>query len=319
MQTVQENILDVTLYEPRQKHPTIFKRFDELNAGESLVLHNDHDPKPLYYQLLGERGDIFTWEYLQKGPDWWKICITKKKEDEPAESIGTIAAKDVRKAEVFKKYGIDFCCGGKKTVREACAEKGIDAAEVEQELQQSNQHITGRPIAYNDWNLDFLADYIANNHHSYIRKNLPDIRSYAIKVAQVHGGHHPELLPIQQLVEKINKELTEHMEEEEKVLFPYVKQIVQAKNTNQPIGTGTGKKLDELIKDMEKEHDFVGKRFEEIHILSKNFAIPGDACASYTLLYKMLHEFEEDLHLHIHLENNILFPKAVELQKLLAA
>ena len=319
MQTVQENILDVTLYEPRQKHPTIFKKFDALNGGESFVLHNDHDPKPLYYQLLGERGDIFTWEYLEQGPQWWKIRITKKKGDEDAETIGTIAAKDLRKAEVFKKYGIDFCCGGKKTVREACAEKGIDATLVEQELQQSNLPLTGRQASYNDWSLDFLSDYIVNNHHHYVRKNLPDIRSYALKVAQVHGGHHPELLPIQQLVEKINNELTEHMEEEEKILFPYVKQIVQAKNNNQPLTNTTVKTLDELVGDMEKEHDFVGRCFDEIHMLSKDFALPADACASYTLLYKMLQEFEEDLHLHIHLENNILFPKAVELQKQLAA
>lgn len=319
MQAIQEHILDVTLYEPRQKHPAIFEKFDSLLGGESLVLHNDHDPKPLYYQLLGERGDIFSWEYLEQGPAWWKVRITKRREEEEAETIGAIGAKDLRKAEVFKKYDIDFCCGGKRTVREVCAEKGMDATKVEQELQQTNQTITGRPIAYNDWSLDFLSDYIVNNHHSYVRKNLPDIRSYALKVAQVHGSHHPELLPIQQLVEKINKELTEHMEEEEKVLFPYVKQIVQAKNSHQPLAIITGNTLDKLVGDMEKEHDFVGKCFDEIHLLSKDFTLPGDACASYTLLFKMLHEFEEDLHLHIHLENNILFPKAIALQKELAA
>ncbi len=135
METSTENILNVTLLPPKQKHPTIFARFDLLEEGGSLLLHNDHDPKPLYYQLLGERGDVFTWEYLEQGPEWWKVLISKRVSGESSETLGQIAAKDLRKAEVFKKYGLDFCCGGKKTVREACEEKGIDATKVEQELQ----------------------------------------------------------------------------------------------------------------------------------------------------------------------------------------
>ena len=119
MNTIIENILNVTLLEPRQKHPTIFVRFDELKEGETLTLHNDHDPKPLYYQLLGERGNIFNWEYLEQGPVWWKVNITKRITGESDETLGQIAAKDLRKAKVFKKYGLDFCCAGKKTVKEA--------------------------------------------------------------------------------------------------------------------------------------------------------------------------------------------------------
>ncbi|HEU5364618.1 MAG TPA: DUF542 domain-containing protein, partial [Hanamia sp.] len=116
----KENILNVTAIEPKLKHPTIFAKFDELKAGESLTIHNDHDPKPLYYQLLGERGNIFTWEYLEQGPKLWRIKISKRPEGMAEETLGEIAAKDLRKAEVFKKYGLDFCCGGKKTVKEAC-------------------------------------------------------------------------------------------------------------------------------------------------------------------------------------------------------
>ena len=108
MQTAAENILIVTLLEPRLKHPTIFNHFDELLEGQSLTIHNDHDPKPLYYQLLGERGNIFIWEYLESGPAWWKIKITKRIAGASDETLGEIAAKDLRKAEVFKKYGITF-------------------------------------------------------------------------------------------------------------------------------------------------------------------------------------------------------------------
>ena len=229
MDTLQSNFIDVTLIEPRLKHPTIFQVFDSLAGGESLTIHNDHDPKPVYYQLLGERGDIFTWQYLQEGPEWWDVKITKRGAEDK-ETIGEIAVKDLRKAEVFKKYGIDFCCGGKKTLSEVCAEKNIDVTKIETELQQLSTEGKVSNVSYNEWNIDFLADYIVNTHHSYVRKYLPELRGYALKVAQVHGEHHPELLPIQKLVEEINEELTEHMEQEEKVLFSYVKQIVHSKN-----------------------------------------------------------------------------------------
>jgi regulator of cell morphogenesis and NO signaling len=313
METLQENFIDVTLIEPRLKHPTIFRVFDSLAGGESLTIHNDHDPKPVYYQLLGERGDIFTWQYLQQGPEWWDVLITKKGENDK-ETIGQIAVKDLRKAEVFKKYGIDFCCGGKKTVREVCREKGIDATKVEQELQQVNNENKTDNNAYNEWELDFLADYIVNTHHRYVRKYLPELRGYALKVAQVHGNRHPELLEIQKLVETINEELTEHMVNEEKVLFAYVKKIVNARNNNLPLDK-EGRNLASLIDELEQEHDYVGRCLDKIRALSNDYAIPDDACASYKLLFKMIQEFEDDLHIHIHLENNILFPKAVEMEK----
>lgn len=315
MQTTAENILNVTLLEPRQKHPTIFVRFDELAEGESLTIYNDHDPKPLYYQLLGERGNIFVWEYLEQGPEWWKVKISKRITGESDETLGQIIAKDLRKAQVFKKYGLDFCCGGKKTVKEACAEKGIDVTKVEQELQQTNQLSSSRPLPYTDWSLDFLADYIVNTHHSYVTKNLPDLTAYAKKVMKVHGNHHPELIRIHQLVEEVTAELTAHLVKEEKVLFPYIKELVAAKNNTQPLHAAHFGTVQNPINMMEMEHELVGKNLAEIRELSNNYLLPEDACASYSLLYRMLDEFEEDLHLHIHLENNILFPKALEMEK----
>lgn len=314
MQTITENILNVTLLEPRQKHPTIFVRFDELVEGESLTIHNDHDPKPLYYQLLGERGNIFEWQYLEQGPEWWKVKISKRISGENNETLGQIATKDLRKAQIFKKYGLDFCCGGKKTVKEACKEKGLDVTKIEQELQQADKMPASRPLPYNDWSLDFLSDYIVNTHHSYVQKNLPDLRAYAEKVMKVHGNRHPELLPIYQLVEEVNAELTAHMVKEEKVLFPYIKELVAARNNAQPLHTAHFGSVQNPINMMEMEHEMVGKNLAQIRELTNNYSLPEDACASYSLLYRMLDEFEEDLHLHVHLENNILFPKALEIE-----
>jgi regulator of cell morphogenesis and NO signaling len=316
MQTTTGNILDVTLIEPRLKHPTIFARFDELNEGESLTIHNDHDPKPLYYQLLGERGNIFNWEYLEQGPEWWKVKISKRISGEGDETLGQIAAKDLRKAEVFKKYDLDFCCGGKKTVKEACAEKGIDVTKVEQELQQADkQAVSSRPLPYNDWSVDFLADYIMNTHHTYVRKNLPDLSAYAQKVFHVHGSHHPELQKVLELVETVNTDLSSHLTKEERILFPYVKHLAAVKKGTQALGENPFGSVQNPINMMEMEHEIAGKAMEELRTVTNNYTLPEDACASYSLLYRMLDEFEDDLHTHIHLENNILFPKAISLEK----
>ena len=316
METTERNYINVPLIEPKLKHPTIFKVFDSLLGGESLTIHNDHDPKPVYYQLLGERGDVFTWQYLAEGPEWWDVRITKKREEDK-ETIGEIAAKDLRKAEVFKKFGIDFCCGGKKTLSEICNEKNIDVTKVETELQQLDSQSQVSNVSFNDWNIDFLTDYIINTHHSYVRKYLPELRGFSIKVAQVHGAQHPELAEIRDTIEEISDELSQHCDEEEKGVFAYVKKIVFAKNTGKPLDRD--KNLASQIDGLEKEHDFVGRCFDRIRFLSNDYAIPDDACTSYKLLFKMVREFEDDLHIHIHLENNILFPKAVEMEKSLAA
>ena len=311
-----DNILNVTEIEPRLKHPTIFVKFDELVSGEDLIIHNDHDPKPLYYQLLGERGNIFTWEYLEQGPQLWRVKITKKLSGENDETLGEIAVKDLRKAEIFKKYGLDFCCGGKKTVKQACAEKGIDVTKVEQELQAADKTAPGatsaQPLPYNDWSLDFLADYIVNTHHSYVKKTIPDLLAYSNKVTKVHGGQHPELATINKLVQEICDEMTEHMEKEESLVFPFVKHVA-SKNRGAKFND-----LDSLkapIELMEDEHDFVGRHLEKVRSLTNDYVLPADACGSYAFLYKILQEFESDLFTHIHLENNILFPKALEIEK----
>jgi regulator of cell morphogenesis and NO signaling len=315
MQTFTENVLNVTLLEPRLKHPTIFNRFDELAEGESLTILNDHDPKPLYYQMLSERGNVFVWQYLEQGPEWWKVGIKKRISGESEETLGQIAANDLRKAYVFKKYGIDFCCGGKKTVTEACKEKGLDVTKVEQELQQAEKVQDSRSLPYNDWSLDFLADFIVNTHHSYVRKNLPDIKAYAEKVVKVHGNRHPELLRVYQLVEEVNAELMAHMVKEERILFPHIKGLVTAKTNSQSLPFSPFGTVQNPINMMEMEHEAVGDNLGEIRQLTHNYSLPEDACASYSLLYRMLDEFETDLHLHIHLENNILFPKALEMEK----
>jgi regulator of cell morphogenesis and NO signaling len=315
MEALTDDILDVTLIEPRLKHPVIFERFDELKEGENFIILNDHDPKPLYYQLLGERGNVFTWEYLESGPEWWKVKISRRFVTDADETLGEMVAKDLRKAQIFKKYGLDFCCGGKKTVKEACAAKGIDVTKVEAELQQSDYiSVASRPLPYNDWSIDFLADYIVNTHHSYVRKTLPDIMSYAEKVMKVHSSNHPELLKVYEIVNLVQMELTSHMMKEERILFPYIKTLVTAEKegameSESPFGT-----VQNPVNMMEMEHEVVGEYLDDIRNITNNYLLPADACTTYQLLFQMLNAFEDDLHMHIHLENNILFPKAVAME-----
>lgn len=303
--------IDVTVLEPRMKHPTIFKKFDEITAGESFIISNDHDPKPLYYHLLGERGNIFSWEYIENGPDNWLVKIQKNnstKED----SIGELVAKDLRKAEVFKKFNIDFCCGGKKTLSQVCNDKQINIKDVESELEKLDSTSESVSQNYNEWSLDFLVDFIINTHHKYVKNSLPILLEYTAKVAKVHGKEHLEVVAIYDLFKEASDELNLHMMKEETILFPYIKQLVNEKNSvNEGCSFGTVKNP---IRMMEHEHDVVGNIFKTIRELSNDYAPPEDACTTYKLSYKKLEEFENDLHQHIHLENNILFPKSIKLE-----
>jgi regulator of cell morphogenesis and NO signaling len=144
---------------------------------------------------------------------------------EREETLGQIAARDLRKVSIFKKYGLDFCCGGKQTVKEACAKKGLNAELIETELQMTDANPVTRALPYNEWTPEFLCDFIVNTHHRYVTQTLPDLLGYAKKVSRVHGDHHPELLRIYALVQDINAEMTAHMMKEENILFPFIKKM----------------------------------------------------------------------------------------------
>lgn len=305
-------VLNVTLLEPRLKHPTIFKQFDALQPGEAFQILNDHDPKPLYYQMIAERGNVFSWKYLKQGPQWWQVEIRK---NEVGETVGEIAAKDLRKAEVFKKYGIDFCCGGKKSLKQACEEANVDPAVVEAELNRAEAAADkGVSANFTRWDADFLADYIYNEHHRYYYEEGPIIGDLAEKVAARHGAHLPQLFAILTLYRQLQQELQEHFLKEEQILFPFIKSLAQAKRSGDfsavPLAS-----IKEPIQMMELDHEAAGSILAAIRQAADNYTAPANACQSFQLLYKKLEAFESDLHQHVHLENNILFPKALELSK----
>lgn len=230
-------------------------------------------------------------------------------------SVGDIVAEDYRRAGIFRNFGIDFCCGGNRTLSDVCESSGIDVAAVEEALAVSNgSDGTAAHMQPDQWALDFLADFIRNVHHTYVRENLPVLLEFARKVARVHGHQHPEVVEIDHLVQKLAGEMLEHMKSEEEVVFPYVSKLVAAeKNGNSD--SLSPESLAEPVDMMEDDHEHTGALLAQIRRLSHDFVPPHDACTTYRALFAKLEEFEEDLHRHVHLENNILFPKALALNE----
>ena len=228
-------------------------------------------------------------------------------------TIGDLVAEDYRTAEVFERYGIDFCCGGKVAIAEICREKGIDPQELRRELAKVAQAPIERSQNFGAWELPFLADYIVNTHHAYLKENIGGIAAYANKIAQVHGPHHPEVIKIAEIFDKIAADLTQHLREEEERLFPAIRRMVAMQKEGAAQDANAIEQLRETLQTLGHEHDEIGAAIHEIRRLSNEYALPADACNTYMLTYKKLKEFEDDLHKHVHLENNILFPKAARL------
>jgi regulator of cell morphogenesis and NO signaling len=232
--------------------------------------------------------------------------------------VKTIVADDFRAAAIFEKNGIDFCCNGGKALSAACSEKQIDPEVILRELRGLDESPNSSSFKPSEWDLDALADHIVRVHHSYVNRTLPVILAHLEKVVNVHGKNHPELAPIARRFEAVAGELARHMKKEELVLFPYIKILADGERSGtaqSAPGFGT---IRNPIRMMEQEHQSAGDSFAFIRTASNGFTLPADACTTFTVLYRELEEFEQDLHRHIHLENNILFPRAIELEQRVA-
>ena len=222
-----------------------------------------------------------------------------------------IVTENFRTAEVFERHGLDFCCQGKQTLGEACAERGIDAASITRELHDLGGR---RGQQFAEWSPGLLVEYIIQHHHTYVREKIPVLAAHTEKIASVHGERHPELIRIADIFKQVASEMQFHMLKEERMLFPYIKALAAARGgrgnlERPPFGT-----IRNPIAMMESEHEAAGSGVGEIRLLSGDFTIPDDACATFRVTYQELREFEQDLHQHVHLENNILFPRSIALE-----
>lgn len=232
-----------------------------------------------------------------------------------SKTVRELAVENPAATRVFEKFGIDYCCGGSKSLGEACQAANIAPDKLLDSLRSAGQSKSTN--GNRDWNSESLADlidHIVDTHHAYTREELDRLDPLLAKVCSVHGQRHPELLRIQQLLGGLSQELTMHMMKEEQVLFPYIHRMEEAVLEKRPIMPPMFGTVQNPVQMMMHEHDSAGQALHEMRELSAGYTAPQDACVSFQTLYRALDEFERDLHQHIHLENNILFPRAVEME-----
>nr|MBS0038268.1 iron-sulfur cluster repair di-iron protein [Saprospiraceae bacterium] len=234
-----------------------------------------------------------------------------KNQDLLTKKVGRIVADDFRTAAVFSNRGIDFCCSGGITLQEACEANQVPSEAVVEELNKLDGD--SKVTTFKNMNQEELINHVIKTHHQYVTNALPVLKAYLDKLCKVHGENHPELFEIRDEFGSASNELTMHMKKEEMILFPYLIAMYRAEKDNYPLSPPHFGHVDNPIKLMEEEHDTEGARFRRINKLSSGYTPPPGACQTYKVAYAMLSEFESDLHTHIHIENNLIFPVAREM------
>ncbi len=232
-------------------------------------------------------------------------------------TVRELAMENPGAAKVFEKLGIDYCCGGKQTLEQACLAAGVESGKVVNALAAA-QSIGEAKANATDWQSTPLADLIAHIstiHHEYTRQAIARLGPLFDKVCAAHGANHPELFELRQTFGNLGAELTTHLMKEELVLFPYVERMEESVVQKEPIVASPFGSVQNPVAMMEHEHDSAGDALRRLRSDSNGFVPPPDGCASYQVLFRSLAELEADLHQHIHLENNILFPRAIALEK----
>ena len=232
----------------------------------------------------------------------------------PEITVREIALDQPASIRVFEKFGIDYCCGGRKPLAQACAERSLNVDAVLAALAEAK----GVPQPGADWArapLQAICNHIVETHHAYVRGELPRLQQFARKVVSRHGDTRPELPQIQHSIEALAEELLQHLSKEEMILFPYVTSLEQSLASCGPRSLGCFDSVRNPIRVMMAEHDAAGGLMARIRELSHDYTPPEGACPTYRGFYQALSEFEGDLHRHVHLENNILFPRAIEMEE----
>ncbi|QXP62152.1 DUF542 domain-containing protein [Polaribacter sp. HaHaR_3_91] len=228
-------------------------------------------------------------------------------------SVATIVIENINTASVFKKYKIDFSIHGNMLLSQACEEKNTNLKQILKDLKAVNDKVYYLKD-YNSWKLDFLIDFLVNIQHEYKEENILLLKEYGEKVAAIYGEEYKELIEVNLLILKVADNILEHMKNEERIIFPYIKKLIDA-NTKKIVTNTSNSPLNIPIDIIEDDHEKVSKTFKKIAKLTNNYKIPENACISFKVLYLKLQQFEELLNNHIHIENNILFPKAKRLEQ----
>lgn len=228
-----------------------------------------------------------------------------KHTEETELTVAQLAITQPGALSVFTKYNIDYCCGGHRSLEEACHRKGLDADKILEEIHQTPPADTTQKLKPESWNSDFLVDFIIHNHHMFVRRAIPELDGLLTKVCDRHGNDCLELLKMRECFMELAEELTSHMEKEEGILFPAIKKVA-SQNLKDSSEMAV---LKPVIHAMEHEHEEAGALIKQIRAFSNAYTPPDFACPTYQVTYRKLQEFDNDLMQHIHLENNILFPR----------
>jgi regulator of cell morphogenesis and NO signaling len=231
----------------------------------------------------------------------------------PQRTLADIVTGDARTARVFDRLGLDYCCHGQQTLSEAVSDRGLALSDVVSELLALGPREAGQPR--DEWNdLSALTRHIVGRHHAYVRDMQPQITAWLAKLVERHGARHPELSDVQKTFAQLSDELLMHMTKEEKLLFPFIDVLVAALRSGSRLPPSPFGTIVNPIRVMETDHESAGDLLNRLRELTRNFEPPPDACTTYRLCYQELEQFEADLHQHVHLENNILFPRAIALE-----
>lgn len=230
-------------------------------------------------------------------------------------TVGDLAAEIPGATRVFEELGIDYCCGGGKSLEDACFGAGVSLDEVTAALNAGKNRVAGGDTeAWQSRSLSELMNHIVQKHHAYTRTELDRLDTLGAKVVSVHGQNHSELERVQSLFAALRGDLIPHMLKEEQVLFPHIARLEEAGKNGEPAPAAFFGTVRNPVQMMIREHDRAGELLRELRSACGNYEVPADGCASYHALYQGLEELEVDLHQHIHLENNILFPRAISLE-----
>ena len=233
--------------------------------------------------------------------------------------VKEIALSNPGARHILEGAGIDYCCGGAKTLQQACLKANVSEAEILWQLRQNKERVTPSEFHWAAEPMCKLTKHIRERHHQYVRESIPRLRALLAKIREKHGANHREIGEIEKFFGDVAREMLTHMQKEEQILFPYIDALECAADGNETVELPFFQTVRNPIHTMMKEHDSAGELMRRIRTASNGYKAPLDACTSYLAAYQGLEEFEKDLHLHVHLENNILFPRAVEVETAVAA
>lgn len=236
---------------------------------------------------------------------------------EASSFVTDIVTHDYRTADVFRKYDIDFCCGGKWSLDIVCQNKNLKTNDIIEELNRIvSQNGSNAALDFDNWDIDFLTDYIFNVHHRYLKRALPEVKEQVTRFLDGHRTKFSELEELETIINRFMKEIPPHMKQEEEIFFPYIKQIHHAHKHRESYAKLLIRTLRKPIEEvMLKEHETTGTNLHRLRTLTNNYAPPDKACIAHKVTFAKLKELDNDLVQHIHLESNILFPKAIQMEK----